>query len=890
MQGTPPFFNPANSSTVSNEALLLLIATGKIQFANAAVSQWWQVDPGALHGDSFPNLFAFEVVSSDPEWLETQWMALLETGSAVGGVPLTAQPKLSPPFDVQVQIEAVVGVQPPVYFAHIQKSTTAAAAPGASAPGRFDPLIDRSQVGFFDLDFAHKQFFFSPAWKNLLGYLDKELPNNETTWRDLVHPEDSAAAPDFSDKRFPNQTRPYTSEFRTRTKTGSYEWVLASGVQIFGEDGSLQRVLGTMLSMQERKEFEEGCLASEERLDLLARQADLPAFDLDFTAGQYWFSSGLRKMAGYTEAELPAGAETFARLLPAAEVKRGAAEWFAEAEPGKPLMVAALRLQTKEGKTVPTLCTGARTFDRRRNLLRVTGYLAATSAETGAKVPRDHLRAAFDAISEGVIITNPTGRIIFLNERSARLLGQTPEHAEGRQAAELVVLFHRLNQQPIESPITRVLDTGDSVRLNDEHSLLSDKTLRRIVFTCEAVKDPAGKVLGAIFVFRDPEEMTLTPNELVRSNRFETLGLLAGGIAHDFNNLLTTILGGISIAREAKNYEQLEDSEKGCIAAKALTRQLLALARGGADLRQILNPAEVLRESVRLAAVGSPVKVDLQVSDDLHMIHADKAEIIRVFQNLIINSIQAMPGNSGNIWVRAYNSALREGDVPPLKAGEYVHFEVQDNGSGIPPEHLQKIFDPFFTTKKAGTGLGLATVISIVKTHGGQVGVNSVVGTGTTFSIFLPRADQPVAEIQREAPTLRFGTGRILLMDDEEKILHLVGIMLENLGYKFDVAHNGVEAVALFQRYLNLGRPYDCAILDLTIVGGMGGEDTFRELKKLHADVCAVISSGYDSEDMMRRYLDMGFRGYLSKPFRVGELGKLLKKVLGGGPPVNPQN
>ena len=882
--------NPASQSTVSNEALLLLTADGKIQFASAAVSQWWQVDPGALHGDSFPNLFAFEVVSSDPEWLETQWLALLDTGVSTGGVTLTAQPKLSPPFDVQVQIEGVVGVQPPVYFAHIHKASAIAPPAGANAASRFDPLIERGQVGFFDLDFAHKQFFFSPAWKNLLGYLDKELPNNETTWRDLVHPEDSAAAPDSAEKKYPNQTRPYTSEFRTRTKAGSYEWVLASGVQVFSEDGSLQRVLGTMLSMQERKEFEEGCLASEERLSLLARQADLPAFDLDFAAGQYWFSSGLRKLAGYSEAELPAGAETFASLLPAAEVKRGAAEWFAEGEAGKALFVAPLRLQTKDGKTVSTLCTCTRTFDRRRNLLRVTGHLAPLSAESGAKVPRDHLRAAFDAISEGVIITNRAGRIIFLNARSAKLLGLTPEHAEGRQAAELVTLFHRLNQLAIDSPITRVLDTGESVCLNDEHSLLFENTLRRIVFTCEAVKDPEGKVLGAVFVFRDPEEMTLTPNELVRSNRFETLGLLAGGIAHDFNNLLTTILGGISIAREAKDYEQLEDSEKGCIAAKALTRQLLSLARGGADLRQILNPAEVLREALRLAAVGSPVKVELQVSDDLHMIHADKAEIIRVFQNLIINSIQAMPGSSGNVWVRAYNSTLREGDVPPLKAGDYVHFEVQDNGSGIPPEHLQKIFEPFFTTKNTGTGLGLATVISIVKTHGGQVGVNSVVGTGTTFSIFLPRADQPVAEIQREAPTLRFGTGRILLMDDEEKILHLVGIMLDNLGYKVDIAHNGVEAIAFYQRYLNLGRPYDCVILDLTIVGGMGGEETFRELKKLHAEVCAVISSGYDSEDMMRRYLDMGFRGYLSKPFRVGDLGKLLRKVLGPGPAASPQN
>ncbi|HLP00603.1 MAG TPA: ATP-binding protein [Opitutaceae bacterium] len=879
---------------MSDEALLLLTANGTIQYANTTVSQWWQVAPGALHGDSFSNLFVFDVVSSDPEWLETQWLALLDTGSTPSGVTLAAQPKNSAPFDVTVHIEKIAGTQPPVYFAHARKAVVGGRATGgesghgaanAGPAARFAPLIERSQLGFFDLDFANQQFYFSPAWKNLLGFLDSDLPNQENTWRDLVHPDDSAAAPDHADRKASNQSRAFAAEFRMRTKTGTFEWVLANGVQVFGDSGVLIRVLGTMSSIQERKEFEESCVASEERLDTLGRQGDLAAFDLDFANGSYWFSAGLRRLTGYRDTELPAGPESFAHLLPTAQIPRGANAWFAEQSPGQPVLRDTIELSKKDGQPVLVHATIVRTFDRRKALLRAIGFFVPGAAPGApARMPPLLLRSSYDAISEGVVVADREARVVFLNARAARMLGTTPELGEGRAAAELVPLIHRLNQLRIESPIVRAIEDGEVVPLNDEHSLPVQQGLRRIVFTCVPVKDTEGKVQGAVFVFRDPEEMTLTPDELIRSNRFETLGLLAGGIAHDFNNLLTTILGGISIARETKDYNQLEDSEKGCIAAKALTRQLLALARGGADLRQILNPGEILQESVRLAAVGTPVKVELQFSDDLHMIHADKAEIIRVFQNLIINSIQAMPNNSGNVWVRAYNSALREGDVPPLPAGDYVHFEVQDNGAGIPPEHLQKIFEPFFTTKKTGTGLGLATVISIVKTHGGQIGVTSTPGAGTTFSIFLPRADQPVAEIQREAPTLRFGTGRILVMDDEEKILHLTGIMLENLGYKFDVARNGKDAVALYQRYLNVSRPYDCVILDLTIVGGMGGEETYRELKKLNPELRAIISSGYDSEDMMRRYLDMGFQGYLSKPFRVGELGKILKKVLGGSP------
>jgi CheY-like chemotaxis protein len=219
--------------------------------------------------------------------------------------------------------------------------------------------------------------------------------------------------------------------------------------------------------------------------------------------------------------------------------------------------------------------------------------------------------------------------------------------------------------------------------------------------------------------------------------------------------------------------------------------------------------------------------------------------------------------------------------IPPLAAGDYIQFEVKDDGCGIPPENLKKVFDAFFTTKRHGTGLGLATVLQVVRNHGGQIGVVSTVGTGTTFTIFLPRAGQPAEVEARRAPTLRFGTGRVLFMDDDEKICTLTGGMLETLEYKFDIAKKGEEALALYKRYLNIGRPYDAVIMDLTIIGGMGGEETFKKLREMDPDVRAIISSGYDSEDMARQYLDMGFCGYLTKPYRVMDLGRILKTVLG---------
>jgi CheY-like chemotaxis protein len=376
--------------------------------------------------------------------------------------------------------------------------------------------------------------------------------------------------------------------------------------------------------------------------------------------------------------------------------------------------------------------------------------------------------------------------------------------------------------------------------------------------------------------------MTLTPEELIRSNRFDSLGQLAGGIAHDFNNLLTTILGGISMAKDARDFSGLENSERACMAAKGLSKQLLTFSKGGTAARQVVKPAEILTDAVRLAAAGSTTKIEVAVAADISTVLVDRAQMLQVFQNLIINAIQAMPvAHQGRIWINAGNLRLEDGQVAPLTAGTYVVVEVRDNGTGIKPEHLEKIFDPFFTTKKTGTGLGLATVLSIVKRHGGQMGLDSEVGVGTTFTVFLPQAQKPEEIEARRAPSLRFGTGRVLFMDDDPQICELTGGMLASLGYKFDLAKTGEEAVQFYKRYLNIGRPYDAVIMDLTIIGGMGGEQTFKVLRELDPEVRAILASGYDNDDMARQYLNMGFCGYLPKPYRVGDLGKMIRTVLG---------
>jgi len=884
--------NLANAASV----VLVLDTDGRVQLASAAACSLWQATATELLNDLFPNLFTFEVVSRESGWIQSQWEVMLAAAQDQP-IALKLQPKEAAAFDVLIRLEKA-GDDPVRYLAFITLLPPAVAAPPpgqtASPLPATDNLLaqltERSPLGFFDLNFVQNEVYYSPAWKRMLGYADAALPNTYESWLALIHPDDSAAAPDRQGRGGATGTRPFSLEFRMKHAQGHYVWVQSVGVQLFGPNGALQRVTGAHLDIGDRKEFEEASLRAEERLLQLADRGRVGVFDLDFFTGLCWLSPGFKSLLGYNESDLPDTLESFLRTLPMDETTGGLPAYFLAHHPSQVAYFDTLRLCHREGRELLVHAGIVRQISRRKELHRVLGFAVPMpegmpgAADAGAKsrLPADHLAGLLAEIHEAVLLADANGQVVFLNPKAEQLLGRTNEQGANQHASDIFRLVHRLSGQPGESPVDKALTSGDSTSLNTEFALEAGGPKPvPVAFSARAVIDPAGKPAGAVVVFRNPDEMSLTPEELVRSNRFEALGQLAGGIAHDFNNLLTTILGGVSLAKDARDTSGLENSERACLAAKGLSKQLLTFSKGGAAVRQVVKPVDILTDSVRLAAAGSTVKVELNVAPETNTICVDRAQILQVFQNLIINAIQAMPTGQGHIWITAANKPLAEGELAPLPAGSYVAVDVRDNGSGIKPEHLEKIFAPFFTTKKTGTGLGLATVLSIVKRHGGQMGIESEVGAGTTFTVFLPQADKPEEVEARRAPSLRFGTGRILFMDDDEHISTLTGGMLDSLGYKYDLAKSGEEAIQFYKRYLNIGRPYDVVIMDLTIIGGLGGEQTFKLLRELDPDVRAVIASGYDNDDMARQFLDLGFCGYLTKPYRVGDLGKIIRTVLG---------
>jgi len=863
--------------------------------ASSVACTLWQAKSEELVGDSFPNLFSLEVVSHESGWVQSQWEVLLATAQ-LHTVTLQLQSKEAAPVDSLVRIEKA-GDEPPSYFAFVMLpgppvAPLVSSPPFAGTPGPesfLSLLNDRSPLGFFDLNFQKNEVYYSHGWKRLLGYADVDLPNTYESWLLLIHPDDSAAAPDRQSRGGSTGTRPYSLEFRMKHARGHYVWVQSVGIQIYGPNGSLQRVIGAHLDIGDRKEFEEAGLRAEERLQQLGDRGRVGVFDLDFSSGLHWLSPGFKSLLGYSEAELPDSQESFLRVLPMDETPGGLTGYFLAQHPNQIAYSDTLRLRHREGREIIVHASIVRQISRRKELQRVLGFVVpmpetlgavASSASPGLSLA--HLTVLLAELHEAVLLADANGQVVFLNPKAEQLLGRTHDEALLHNASEIFRLVHRQNGQAGESPVAKALATNEATPLNNEFSLdTGTGQLIPVAYSARAVAGANGQTAGVVVVFRNPDEMSLTPEELVRANRFETLGQLAGGIAHDFNNLLTTILGGVSVAKENHDYSGLQNSERACLAAKALAKQLLTFAKGGTAVRQVINPSEFLADSVRLAGAGSTVKIELNIAAETAAVCVDRAQILQVFQNLIINGIQAMTTGQGQIWVSAGNVTLADGQIATLSAGTYVVVEVRDNGSGIRPEHVEKIFDPFFTTKKTGTGLGLATVLSIVKRHGGQMGVDTEIGVGTAFTVFLPRAERPEEVEARRAPTLRFGTGRVLFMDDDESICTLTGGMLESLGYKFDLARNGEEAIQYYKRYLNIGRPYDVVIMDLTIIGGMGGEQTYRHLRDLDPEVSAIMTSGYDNDEMARQFYEMGFLGYLTKPYRVGDLGKMLRKVLG---------
>lgn len=505
-------------------------------------------------------------------------------------------------------------------------------------------------------------------------------------------------------------------------------------------------------------------------------------------------------------------------------------------------------------------------------------------AETALAAEKERLSVTLAAMSDAVLTTDRAGRVLFANRALGQLLGEDPERLVGRMAAEVCRLTDEPGR-PVQVPIEEVLTKDASVLFPPRVRMLGGGGVRAAIEGAIApVHDPRGGIVGAVAVMRDVTARERLEEEMSRASRLQSVGLLAGGIAHDFNNLLTVILGNVVVLKQTFPYEGevaacLGEAERAVLRARDLTQQLLTFARGGDPVRSAVQLQDIITEAAAFGARGSAARCEFDLPPDLWLADADRGQIAQVVQNLVLNAVQAMP-QGGFVRITARNEHIDAGSAP-VDAGDYIRITVEDSGCGIPPEDLGRIYDPYFTTKSQGSGLGLATVYSIVRKHRGAIEVTSQPGAGTIFRLLLPAAH--AGEPPRDATAPRNAgmlNGRILLMDDEEAIRKVAGRMLSRLGLAVETAADGAAAVELFRSARERGEPFDVVMLDLTIPGGMGGMETLRKLRDFDPGVRAVVSSGYSDEMAMGDHRAHGFVGVIPKPYQLDDCARVLGAVL----------
>lgn len=371
--------------------------------------------------------------------------------------------------------------------------------------------------------------------------------------------------------------------------------------------------------------------------------------------------------------------------------------------------------------------------------------------------------------------------------------------------------------------------------------------------------------------------------ELLRSRKLESLGVLAGGIAHDFNNFITIVQGHLALAQKHLKpgddvYANLEQASRACQRATTLASQLLTFGKGGAPVRRTMAVGRLIRDAVDLVRAGAEFSLELSIADDLLPAEIDPEQISRALHNILLNARQAMP-HGGIIEVHAENVAYETGPLP-LSPGNYVRISVRDYGCGISPDLLPRVFDPYFTTKAGGSGLGLATTHAIVAKHQGHVTVQSTLGVETTFSIYLPASGQNLPADAPVDESLQQGSGRILVMDDEEQLRLLLSATLEELGYEVTGARDGAEAIALAEQARASGRGFDAVLLDLTVPGGMGGVEAAAKLREVDPSAQLIVSSGYSDAPVLSEFQAYGFVDVIPKPWTPAALSLVLRRVL----------
>ncbi len=513
----------------------------------------------------------------------------------------------------------------------------------------------------------------------------------------------------------------------------------------------------------------------------------------------------------------------------------------------------------------------------------VRTHYELTEATQRLEEESERLQATLRSIYDAVIATDLKGNIILINDKALKLSGISDPEIIGQPFDNYFKFYYLTTKEEFKNPINEILRHGELV--TSGLALTFGKPDTHVVVEISGAPIYAEKrIIGTVIVIHDITDQYWLEKEIQKVSKLESLSILAGGIAHDFNNLLTSIIGNLSILKVKLTDKELyrkyiERIENAAQRAVDLTTQLLTFSKGGEPIKQVTSLEQLIRDTSQFALSGSNVRCEFQIQPGLWNCEVDVGQMSQVFQNLIINAVQSMP-NGGIITIKAQNFVYDGSQQKPLVPGNYLQISIKDEGIGIPRENLSKIFDPFFTTKERGSGLGLATSYSIIKRHRGHIEVNSEIGKGSEFIIYLHATEKSIHDHKGVEPHIAPEGGRILLMDDDFTIYEVAMHMLDIYGFEVDWVDTGEKAITKYKESISSGNPYDLLIMDLTVPGAMGGVQAVKEILEINPHAKVIVSSGYSNDPVMSHYREYGFVGVIAKPYKIEEMIKVITEVL----------
>jgi PAS domain S-box-containing protein len=640
-------------------------------------------------------------------------------------------------------------------------------------------------------------------------------------------------------------------------------------------NGKQVGVYGIYQNITERKRAEEALRESERQYRNLVDNALVGIYKTNLDGDILYANDALLKMMEFESYEQMAASRVLARyknledrkaLLENVK-KQGMVDYF------------EVDLVTKAGSTKNVILTAVLEEHS------ISGMIMDITERKQAEEERIRLGTAVEQAAESVIIADRPGTILYVNPAFERLSGFSLEEIVGQNFR---VLKSDRHDEAFYRKMWKIISRGEiwSGRVSNR---MKDGTLREFETTISPIRDNAGRIVNFVSVNRDVTQEVELEAQLFQAQKMEAVGTLAGGIAHDFNNLLQVVQGYSEVlmrglSQSGSRYRALQKIHHSSKRGAELTRQLLTFSRKVESQKLPLDLNQAVEQVKRLLERTIPkmIDIELHLEKEPWIVNADPVQMEQALMNLAVNAKDAMP-EGGRLVFETENVTLDEAYCRThlgVRPGKYMLLSISDSGHGMDKETLEHVFEPFYTTKEVGkgTGLGLSMVYGIVQNHGGYITCYSSQGVGTTFKIYLPliEGEGEDREVEEMVVAAVGGSETILLVDDEELIRELGVELLGDEGYTVLTASGGESALEIYQQEKE---KIDLIILDL-ILPGIGGGKCLEELLSMNPRAKVIIASGYSANGPMKETIEAGAKGYISKPFDVGHMLKVVREVL----------